>query len=221
MGRPKKFNHDEVLLAAETCFWNDGIRLTSISSLVESMNIQRSSFYNSFQSRNNILELVLEKYFEKSPLLMLFPSAYNQPSTQYLSSFFIEFSKFLAHNAAGRGCLFLNGLSELSPRDGLTFEIFHDRYLKMVDDLNRIISTITDFPHPQQGASNHQIQQVMMILMGLNHYSKLDQNEERLIKLTSSSLTVLSPDLGEAIYQRWAQDRHTSHDGADKSHAIA
>ena len=53
-GRPISFNREEVLAKAMTLFWKQGYHNTGMSDLLNHMEIQRQSFYNTFGSKENV-----------------------------------------------------------------------------------------------------------------------------------------------------------------------
>lgn len=196
MGRPKEFDQETVLNAATHCIWADGVLRTSISSLVEAMKIQRSSFYNSFSSREGILELVLAQYMRQSPLNKLTDTEENidlseEPDLKVVD-LILDFCHFLANEGQGRGCLFINGLCELKSEHGLAYEIFQDRYLQLTDGLTQILSNVSN-AYPKDSSDKLLPYNVLCILIGLSHYSKLDQNEQRLTQMGLNQLAALSP----------------------------
>ncbi|HAT88134.1 MAG TPA: hypothetical protein DCS30_20695 [Rhizobiales bacterium] len=199
MGRPKKFDQETVLLSAENCFWSQGIHRTSISSLVESMNIQRSSFYNSFSSREYVLSLILQRYWKHSPIGKMEQNVSSAQPLDYLARFFTEFCYFLAQNAKGRGCLFFNSMSELSAEDGQIYEIFHDRYLNLIEGLDHHWQALLDNTNVRITNKDDAIQHMIVTLFGINQYSKMDQTPRRLVQLTAMSLHSLSPELSRVI----------------------
>ncbi len=226
MGRPKKFDQETVLLSAENCFWSQGIHRTSISSLVESMNIQRSSFYNSFSSREYVLTLILESYWERSPLGKLGQSVSSAQALGYLANFFAEFCYFLAHNAKGRGCLFFNSINELSAEDGQIYEIFHDRYLNLIEGLDHHWQALLDNNSVRITSKDDAIQHMSVTLFGINQYSKMDQTPRRLVQLTAMSLHSLSPELSKVIETRGQELQDSTSDliwldTAEQTKAIA
>ncbi len=202
MGRPKEFDSEVVLEAATNCFWSDGIVRTSISSLVDAMKIQRSSFYNSFGSREGILTTVLDLYLAGSPLKDLMksvPSDEDQQPDLVLVDLILDFSHFLAEQGKGRGCLIFNGLSELNPDDEQAYELFQDQYASLTAGLSRLIERIKLENMGSEDSSRFSLQHVMCILIGLSHYSKLDSSEARLTSIGLDQLSALSPHFTRLI----------------------
>ncbi|MCV6576515.1 MAG: TetR/AcrR family transcriptional regulator [Cohaesibacter sp.] len=226
MGRPKKFDQETVLSSAENCFWSHGIHRTSISALVESMNIQRSSFYNSFSSREYILGLILERYWARSPLGTLEQNVSSAQGLDYLARFFADYCYFLALSAKGKGCLFFNGMSELAPQDGQIYELFHDRYLNLIEGLDHHWQALLESNNTRISDKEDAIQHMIVTLYGINHYAKSNQNPRRLVQLVAMSLYSLSPDLSRVI-ETMGQDLQDStsdliwRDEGDDGQAIA
>ncbi len=212
MGRPKEFDSETVLEAATNCFWADGIVRTSISSLVDAMKIQRSSFYNSFGSREGILTTVLDRYLEISPLKELIKSGPVEDDQQpdlVLVDLILDFSHFLAEQGRGRGCLIFNGLSELNAEDAQSYEIFQDQYASLTAGLSRLIERIKQESPNKEDLGRLSVHHVMAILIGLAHYSKLDSSENRLAMIGLDQLSGLSPHFA-ALIDREVRSRDIS-----------
>ncbi|SNY91950.1 transcriptional regulator, TetR family [Cohaesibacter sp. ES.047] len=202
MGRPKEFDLDNVLTAASNCFWADGIARTSISSLVEAMRIQRSSFYNSFNSREGILATVLERYIEASPLRMLMSPTVQANQSKpdlLLIDFILDFSNFLAQEGRGRGCLFFNGLSELTPQDENAYEIYQDYYAQLADGLDHVIRRLETEVPAATANGTVSLDHLLCIFIGLAHFSRIDPTELRLAKIGLDQLAGLSPHFAALI----------------------
>lgn len=62
MAGVKKFDVDGARQSALMVFWEQGYNNTSLDDLTEAMNISRSSFYNSFQSKHSLFLEVIDLY---------------------------------------------------------------------------------------------------------------------------------------------------------------
>ena len=202
MGRPKEFDYEQVLDAATDTFWADGVARTSISSLVDAMRIQRSSFYNSFASKERILGLVLDRYIKASPLNVLINARTEMEAKEPAHAaldLILDFSNFLADKGAGRGCMFLNGLSELTIKDGECYEIYQDYYVQLTGGLSILLERIEREKSKDQNQSKLSLDHMMGILLGMSHFSKLDCSEKRLATIGLDLLTGLAPDFSDAL----------------------
>lgn len=202
MGRPKEFKSDIVIQAATDCFWDAGVRGTSISSLVDAMNIQRSSFYNSFKSRDAIYGQVLARYLNECPLSAFIgeeTTAMNEAPDLALLDLVIDFSDFLVEQGQGRGCLFFNGLSELRKEDGLAYEVLQDHFGRLTDRLAILLGEINKESVIEEPLGRFDLHQLLTLLIGISHYSKRMQNAERIKSIALDQLASMSPHFTQLI----------------------
>ena len=62
MGRPRAFDEEQALDRATEVFWEHGYKRTSLDDLLEAMEIQKGSFYNTFESKRALYLRCLERY---------------------------------------------------------------------------------------------------------------------------------------------------------------
>ncbi|MDQ2916432.1 MAG: helix-turn-helix domain-containing protein [Casimicrobiaceae bacterium] len=62
MGRPIEFDRATALDAAMHLFWRQGVRRASLADLTAAMGLSRSSFYNSFRTKQRVLEEAVDRY---------------------------------------------------------------------------------------------------------------------------------------------------------------
>ena len=62
MGRPREFDMDQALEQAVHAFWNQGYEATSLSDLMETMNLQKGSIYKAFGDKHSLFIAALEHY---------------------------------------------------------------------------------------------------------------------------------------------------------------
>jgi TetR/AcrR family transcriptional repressor of nem operon len=62
MARPKAFNTDEVLDRALHIFWRNGYEGTSMQDLVDEMQINRASLYDTFGNKETLYLAALQQY---------------------------------------------------------------------------------------------------------------------------------------------------------------
>ena len=202
MGRPKEFEYNIVIESATECFWDSGVRGTSISALVAAMKIQRSSFYNSFGSRDEMYERVLDTYLSQSPLEQFLLEEDGNPTDApdlMLLDLILDYCGFLVHQGHGRGCMFFNGLSELRKEDGKVYECLQDCYVRICDRLSTLLDRIDDNSTQPDPLGRLDLNQLLMVLIGLNHYSKQVQDEDLLVRLGLDQLSALSRHFANLI----------------------
>lgn len=113
MGRPPEFDRDQALDAAMDVFWTRGFKAASLSELTEAMKLSKSSFYQSFGNKQDVLSAALDWYTEQQARRMekAFRGARLRSA---LERFFAEIAR---DNDGGRGCLLGNCAVELGPHD--------------------------------------------------------------------------------------------------------
>ena len=65
MGRPKSYDHEQVLKKAMLQFWQAGFAETSLSDLETATSLNRYSLYKGFGDKEALFEQALE-YYQKS-----------------------------------------------------------------------------------------------------------------------------------------------------------
>ena len=113
MGRPSSFDRDVAVETAMQEFWRCGYEANSVKAISEKLGITRSSFYNSFGSREDLFKEVLAVYFAQSPDSILHGDLPDEPILELLTRTFHAICVARAGDPEGRGCLAINSLAEL------------------------------------------------------------------------------------------------------------
>lgn len=66
IGRPKEFDEEEALKKAMYYFWEHGYESASLADLLDTMGIKKSSFYQTFGSKEALFKASLSLYTENS-----------------------------------------------------------------------------------------------------------------------------------------------------------
>jgi AcrR family transcriptional regulator len=115
MARPRTFEEEQALEAAMRAFWRRGYEATSTQDLCAATGLGRSSVYNAFDSKRELFTRALRRYMDQM----------NASLTELLESDLPirEKVRTLLWSAVERpegdppGCLVVNTLVELGPRD--------------------------------------------------------------------------------------------------------
>lgn len=67
MGRPKAFDRDLAVEVVMNEMWERGYDACSVKAISEKLGITRSSFYNTFGSREKLFFEVIDVYLKESP----------------------------------------------------------------------------------------------------------------------------------------------------------
>lgn len=112
-GRPATFSRDEAIRRAIDLFWREGYLGVTARELAQAMNIQRSSFYNTFGGKEAVFGEALETYSRTTPDAALEKIAAGDPVIPAIVNILRELCHIRAADKQGRGCLVCNSVAEL------------------------------------------------------------------------------------------------------------
>ena len=116
MARPKEFDRQQALERAMRLFWSQGYSATSLAQLLETTEIGRSSFYASFRDKRSLFIEVLQLFSERTRAML--EDAWREThSLAAIPRFFYATLIEVPRARAGRGCLMINTILELSEVD--------------------------------------------------------------------------------------------------------
>lgn len=113
IGRPPTFDREQALRGAALTFWEVGYHATSMPQLLAGMGIARSSFYAAFGSKHDVLIEALRLYNEE--LYVQMERAAAAPDAD--AALWALLDVAACSVKPDHGCLFVNTVSELGPRD--------------------------------------------------------------------------------------------------------
>lgn len=117
MPRPKEFNPDDAIEKAMHVFWHKGYEATSMEDLLNAMDLNRGSLYDTFGDKRQLFLKVIDRYcttFADTKFSLLNQPGPALPTLRRFISSMIESS--LA-DPQRRGCLISNTVMELSPHE--------------------------------------------------------------------------------------------------------
>jgi len=180
-GRPAQFSRDAAIENAMNLFWRDGYIGVSASDLAAAMNIQRSSFYNSFGSREAVFLEALERYAKNAPDKMLDRLGPGEPVLPTIARLFRELCRQRAADAEGRGCLVCNSIGELVGVDaglGAILERAIEERVEVFEEaLQRAVNEEALLLPGSVPAAAHSL---VAFLLGINLLSKTVRDEHEL-----------------------------------------
>jgi len=121
-GRPTQFDRQEALEKAMVLFWRRGYEGTSLSDLLNEMDIGRQSLYNAFGSKRSLFVEAVKHYNNK--IVQQAVDTLNTPGSGLRN--IRKALKQSASFAAGEdyyGCFLTNSIVELAPHDKEVREI--------------------------------------------------------------------------------------------------
>jgi TetR/AcrR family transcriptional repressor of nem operon len=117
MPRPKEFIPDEALEKAMQVFWHKGYEATSMEDLLEAMDLNRGSLYDTFGDKRQLFLKVIDRYchgFVGEKFSMLDQPG---PALPTLRRFIHGMIEGGLADPQRRGCLIANTIMELSPHE--------------------------------------------------------------------------------------------------------
>ncbi|RFS84787.1 TetR/AcrR family transcriptional regulator [Actinomadura spongiicola] len=135
MARPRKFEEGRAVEAAMRAFWADGYEATSTQTLCEVTGLGRSSIYNTFRSKHDLFEKALTRYMDsRTANIIEVLEDGTRPVRERLRTILEWAVRPDADDPAG--CLVVNTMVEMAPRDEATAE-------RLERDLRRRLAALT------------------------------------------------------------------------------
>ncbi len=133
IGRPRNFDSDQALQSAVQVFWSKGYEATSLADLIDAMQISKSSFYQTFESKHQLFQNCINHYQGR----FISDITDSLQSSKTGRAFIEDTFKGLADKARPsgdrRGCLILNCASEFAQRDPVIAELITKSIQRMTD----------------------------------------------------------------------------------------
>ncbi len=191
-GRPAKFDRTEAVRRAMQFFWREGFAAASARDLAEAMQINPSSFYNSFGDRESVFREVLTLYAAEAPDAALRNVAANVPVLPILWEMFREVCRVRAADPEGRGCLVVNSVAELVGTEPMLGEEIANGMKERIALIDAMLAQaeaqgemarVAD----RKGAADA----IVAFLCGINLIAKVIRDEEALWRMCEQVLTRL------------------------------
>ncbi|WP_042472571.1 TetR/AcrR family transcriptional regulator [Bacillus ndiopicus] len=139
-GRPREFNYSSIVDVAMKTFWIKGYEACSTQDLCSDTGLGKGSLYNTFGSKHELYQQVLERYHEigirEQTELLEAPT----PVKERLSNFFQWALKEDFENIDQKGCLLINAGVERANNDSMVQEVFS----RHVEFLNQAIKKVME-----------------------------------------------------------------------------
>ena len=131
MTRQREFDTSDVLNKAMHLFWGRGYKSTSLDDLLETMEISKSSFYETFGNKHDLFLATIEEYIRCTTKPMLDRLMVEGPFIDALNDIFDDIIELSVSNRSG--CMLANSAIELSPHDDQVDQLIA-RAIKQVED---------------------------------------------------------------------------------------
>ncbi|MBW4604366.1 MAG: TetR/AcrR family transcriptional regulator [Calothrix sp. FI2-JRJ7] len=192
MGRPKEFDREEVLQKALHTFWQKGYDATTLPDLLESMGINRSSFYNSFGDKQTLFREVMSLYYQQIGIKRLTILQKAKSAKQGLWDYFNHNIDVAVAEYNPGGCLLTNTATTLKTIDG---EI-SKQIIQGVDRLEQALFNLLEKGQlAGEIAPNKEIKAIARLMIsvsyGLNIAARIHSDREMLLDMVKAALSTL------------------------------
>lgn len=115
MGRPREFDTTEALDKATQVFWLKGYEATSLNDLIQAMGISKSSFYETYGSKQSLFLSSIDHYATTALKDMVMTLESDMPGREAIAQVFLNTANRFITNATPMGCFLSNSAAELAP----------------------------------------------------------------------------------------------------------
>ena len=135
MPRSRNFDESTVIDAAVNVFWRGGLGTTSIDDLLCATGLSRSSLYNAFGSKDQILGRIIHRYADMQ--LHALELAFRQGTLR--QSLTRLFDDIALDNNDGKGCLLVKGINELHYPEADALDAIRAGFSRIADKLSELV----------------------------------------------------------------------------------
>lgn len=184
MARKSNFDRDEKLVQAMELFWQKGYANTAISDLIDSLQINRFSLYNSFGDKQNLYYEALEKYLSSVSIPTLSSLENQDASLEELEQFLKQFAHMQRLN--NRGCFMQNALVEHAGTDDTVLQKGHFLFDHLIEIISRAICNAQRQSKLRASHEPRALAQLVLTQMqGMRVLGKAKRNEDLEMALTT------------------------------------
>jgi len=133
MPRYKEFSREDVLLKAMMVFQDKGYEATSIQDLVERMEINRFSLYETFRSKHDLFVEALQAYYEHVAIPFFNRLKDSKEGLKVIESTLMGVVSRIKSGRSSNGCLLCNTIAELGAKQDERITAILERHLKTLE----------------------------------------------------------------------------------------
>lgn len=196
MPRKKTFQRDEVLQKAVNLFWKQGYHATSMQDLVDHLGINRSSIYDTFESKEQLFLEALREYRRQNSTAYLDLSA--RLKDQNVLDFLRAFLKGVAVGALKdperKGCFMANCTAEVSGELDAALRLLMQNKEAFADAFAQALYLGQKRGEIRSGSSpEYMASYLFTFLNGLQLISRLETDPQALLESVEVALSSLAP----------------------------
>jgi len=191
MGRPAKFSRDDAVAIAMDAFWAKGYEAVSVSELASAMSITRSSFYNSFKTRDALFDEVIELYSKATPDYFLSELEPGAPIVPAIRGALKSLCQDRASDPRSRGCMIVNCLALVEGQNSAPPQLITMMSAKLERYSSLLVAAVEAGELPSDYEAHDAARAILIHMMGINMMSKVVKDEASLWRSTELFLNGL------------------------------
>ena len=117
LGRPLEFDPEKAIESAMEVFWCKGYEATSMTDLLDAMNISKSSLYQTFGSKQQLFEHCLARYAALLSSNMELGLSAAPSGRSFIKNMFDAIADTAQQAEGAKGCLMVNSVNEFGQRN--------------------------------------------------------------------------------------------------------
>jgi TetR/AcrR family transcriptional repressor of nem operon len=117
MARPREFDTTEALSQAMQVFWSKGYEATSLTDLLDAMQLSKSSFYDTFGCKHEVFLATIEHYKKTMTAQFAGVASLDSPARKLIQSMFDRAVSRMTEEGGQRGCYLNNCAVEVALHD--------------------------------------------------------------------------------------------------------
>lgn len=133
IGRPLKFDPDVALESAMQLFWRKGYESSSLQELLYTMELSRSSFYQTFKSKHSLFQRCIQFYRQMLTDTMYTQLDKNGSGKSFIKTLFHSVADETSGPDAQLGCMVMNVASEFAQTDHQIAQIVSSSIESFID----------------------------------------------------------------------------------------
>ena len=190
MPRPIEFDRREVLDAATDLLWRRGYEASTVSDLEAATGLSKSSLYNSFGSKREVLTETLAHYAASQAATLRTLLA----QKGLRAGLCVLLESIVSGNNEGRGCLLVNCAAELAARDKRAAGEIRRGFAQIGDVLHRaIVHAQREGKVPSDSDAEVLTQSLLALIAGLRIQAKAGTDRRTLQAVAHHALDALLP----------------------------
>jgi len=199
MGRPRKFDEEQVLRAARDEFWQKGYAATSLDDLMKATGLGKGSLYGAFGDKHQLFIKVLSTYAHETSDGVCEAVQRGERAIDVLRGFFISgpTDPVAEHDGpvkTSRGCFLANSSTELAARDPEVTGCARATYQAVEDCFtNGVARAVAEGDLPEDTNPRELGRLLLTIQQGLQFLLKTDMTPEAMREVGRATVDRLLP----------------------------